>query len=236
MLSVVIACVYAVPYAIRVRHLRARGRRVPKAAIAAYAAALACLIAAGLMADRTLPGHMAEHLLLGDIAPLLLVLGCTGPILAPLLRRGRRLHRLGHPVLALGLWASDLWAWHLPGPYAAAVHTPAVHALQHGCFLLFGVVAWQSLVGPLPTPAWFTVPVRLGWIAAWWMLGSAVGAVLVFSGRAVYAPYPDVGGQSAAGALMMVEQSAVAVGLFCVLFLTLFRERDSAHLLRHLEV
>ena len=29
---------------------------------------------------------MAEHLLIGDIAALLIVLGLTGPLLAPLLR------------------------------------------------------------------------------------------------------------------------------------------------------
>ena len=31
--------------------------------------------------------HMIEHLLLGDIAALLIVLGLTGPLIAPILTR-----------------------------------------------------------------------------------------------------------------------------------------------------
>jgi putative membrane protein len=43
---------------------------------------------------------MAQHLLIGDIASLLVVLGLTGPMLAPLLRLSwtRWLRPLTHPV------------------------------------------------------------------------------------------------------------------------------------------
>ena len=51
--------------------------------------------------------HMAQHLLIGDLAPLLLVLGLSGPLLRPLLARPalRPARRLTHPLVALPLWA-----------------------------------------------------------------------------------------------------------------------------------
>jgi len=52
---------------------------------------------------------MIEHLLLGDIAALLLVLGLTGPLIAPILRIRLfdRLRVLAHPFVAFPLWAID---------------------------------------------------------------------------------------------------------------------------------
>src|SRR5579863_1013789 len=49
------------------------------------AAALAGL---GELSDELLFAHMIEHLLIGDIAALLIVLGLTGPLLAPILKIG----------------------------------------------------------------------------------------------------------------------------------------------------
>ena len=37
-------------------------------------------------ADELFWAHMVEHLVLGDVGALLLVLGLTGPLLAPVLR------------------------------------------------------------------------------------------------------------------------------------------------------
>src|SRR3977135_1069443 len=41
------------------------------------------LPALGDLSDELLTAHMVEHLLLGDIAALLIVLGLTGPLIAP---------------------------------------------------------------------------------------------------------------------------------------------------------
>src|SRR6476646_3239680 len=96
------------------------------------------VIAAGLTglgdsSQQLLYAHMIEHLLLGDIAALLLVLGLTGPLLAPILRIRLfdRLRVLAHPLVAFPLWAIDLYAWHVPALHEAALHHDGVHALQH---------------------------------------------------------------------------------------------------------
>ena len=55
------------------------------------------------LSDELFFAHMVEHLLLADLGTLLLVLGLTGPLLAPLLRALPWLQVFGHPVVALTL-------------------------------------------------------------------------------------------------------------------------------------
>ena len=70
---------------------------------------------------------MVQHLLMGDLGALLIVLGLTGPLLQPLLanRWLGWLRHLAHPLVALPLWAIDLYVWHVPVLYQAAT--------EHSC-------------------------------------------------------------------------------------------------------
>ena len=115
------------------------------------------------LSDQLLMAHMAEHLLIGDIAALLLVLGMTGPLIAPLLRNPviARLRVLAHPVVAIVLWAVNFYVWHSPYLYQAALRHDALHALEHATFLIFGMAVWMALLGPLPKPPWFNNAARL---------------------------------------------------------------------------
>src|SRR3989442_6030294 len=169
---------------------------------------------------------MIEHLLLGDIAALLIVLGLTGPLLAPLLRIGLidRLRALSHPAIALPLWALDLSAWHIPALYEAALRHTGVHVLEHAMFLAFGVNMWMCLLGPLPMPSWFTNVWRLLYIVGVRLAGAILGNVFLWSGTAFYSFYAHgerangispVADQNIAGAIMMVEESLLTIGLFC---------------------
>ena len=116
---------YAVPYLVRARHLAANGRPVPRGRVACYLAGLVVLAGAELIpSDDRFSLHMAEHLLIGDVAALLLVLGLTGPVLAPVLKRTRVFRFLSHPLVALPAWALSLYVWHLPPLYEGAVAHP----------------------------------------------------------------------------------------------------------------
>jgi cytochrome c oxidase assembly factor CtaG len=181
--------------------------------------------------------HMIEHLLLGDIAALLIVLGLTGPMLAPVLRIGffDRLRVLSHPAIAFPLWAIDLYTWHLPVLYQAALRHPGVHALQHACFLGFGINMWMCLLGPLPTPSWFDNLGKLIYIVAVRLAGTILGNVFLWSGTVFYPYYISrearfhisaLTDQRIAGAIMMVEESILTLGLFCWLFLRAARESE----------
>lgn len=240
-LPVVVALSW-IPYHIRARTLAAAGRPVPTWRQVCFASGLVVLLIVGsppvdTLSDQLLVAHMAEHLLIGDIAALLLVLGFTGPLLAPLLRNPviAKLRVMTHPVVAVACWAINFYAWHVPALYQAALRHDALHALEHATFLGFGMGVWMALLGPLPKPAWFSNAARLIYIIVVRLIGTVLGNVLIFAGTVLYPYYrpgdalwhiSPMGDQVAAGGLMMVEESLLTIGLFCWLFLRVARQQE----------
>ena len=197
----------------------------------------AALTSLGAASQDLLWVHMIEHLLLGDIAALLIVLGLTGPLLAPILRIRLfdRLRALSHPAVAFPLWTIDLYGWHLPVLYQAALRHSGVHALEHAMFLGFGINMWMCLFGPLPTPSWFGNLGKLLYIVAVRLAGTILGNIFLWSGTVFYPYYLNgearfhispLADQSIAGAIMMIEESILTLGLFCWLFLRTARESE----------
>jgi cytochrome c oxidase assembly factor CtaG len=231
----------ALLYARRARTLAGSGHRVPRWRQACFYSGFVvigvALSSLGGPSQELLYAHMVEHLLLGDIAALLIVLGLTGPLLAPILRIGLfdRLRALTHPAIALPLWVVDLYVWHLPVLYQAALRHPGVHALQHAMFLGAGINMWMSLFGPLPTPKWFGNLGKLVYIVAVRLAGTVLGNVFLWSGTVFYPFYrhteaslhiSPLADQNLAGAIMMIEESILTLGLFCWLFLRTAREAE----------
>jgi len=230
------------PYRVRTRRLAAAGRPVPLWRQICFACGLLSLALAlsppvDKLADQLLVAHMAEHLLIGDIAALLLVLGLTGPVLAPMLRIRiiSRLRVLTHPVVAIVVWAVNFYVWHLPALYQGALRHATVHALEHATFLVFGIAVWMALIGPLPKPAWFSNSARLIYIVAVRLVGTVLANILIFGGTVFYPIYAAgdahwhisrMADQVAAGGVMMVEESFLTIGLFCWLFLKVAREGE----------
>ena len=135
--------------------------------------------------------HMIQHILLGDLAPLLMVAGLTGPILRPVLALPviGRLRVLAHPLIALPLWAVNLYVWHLPFAYQGALHHDVVHALQHMLFFTCGALMWAPVVEVLPGPSWFGTGAKLGYIVVARLIGTVLGNVFVWSGGVFYRIY-----------------------------------------------
>jgi putative membrane protein len=179
---------------------------------------------------------MAEHLLIGDLAPLLIVLGCTGPVLQPLLRHkvAAALRPLTHPVAAFAIWAANLYLWHLAFAYQAALEHDTVHVLQHVCFFAAGALLWAPLFGPLPKPAWFGNGARLGYILVVRLTGTVLANVFVWAGTVFYPYYGALEDQSTAGAVMMIEQSVVTLCLFGWLFLKTAKDGEEREELKEL--
>jgi cytochrome c oxidase assembly factor CtaG len=231
-----------IPYHLRARTLAAEDRPVPTWRQVCYPAGLVTLLIAAsppvdTLSEQLLVAHMAEHLLIGDIAALLIVLGMTGPLLAPLLRNPviAKLRVLTHPVVAIVVWGVNFYAWHAPALYQAALRHDALHALEHATFLAFGICMWMALLGPLPKPAWFNNAARLVYIIVVRLVGTVLANILIFGGTVFY-PYYVAGDahwhisptadQVAAGGVMMVEESLLTIGLFCWLFLRVARQQE----------
>jgi putative membrane protein len=229
-------------YALRAHHLENTPRAVPKAKQACFYGGLTLIVVTlasplGHISDELFLAHMGEHLLLGDIGALLLVLGLTGPLIAPVLRIRffDRLRVIADPLIALPLWTINLYAWHLAVLHEAAVRHSGIHALQHFLFIFLGANSWMCLFGPLPKPAWFGNLARLGYILSVRLLGAILANVFLWGGHAFYGVYAKgeaywhispAADQNAAGGIMMVEQSILTICLFAWLFIRAAREAE----------
>jgi putative membrane protein len=93
----------------------------------------------------------------------------------------------------------------------------------------------MCLFGPLPMPSWFGNAAKLGYIVAVRLTGTVLGNVFLWSGSVFYPYYihgdaiwkvSPVADQNLAGAVMMVEESILTLGLFCWLFLRTARQSE----------
>ena len=223
--------------------LRRRGAPVPFWRQFLFGLGLALLLLATvspidwLGEERLFSFHMLQHVLLGDLAPLCIVAGLTGPLLRPVLQFTfvERLRFLVHPLVALPLWAANLMVWHLPAAYDAALESSGVHALQHLCFFTFGALMWAPVVEVLPGPEWFGTAWKLGYIVVVRLVETVLGNVFLWSGGVIYVTYEDapriwgispLADQGIAGGVMMIEGSLITIGAIAWLFLKLAEEGE----------
>jgi putative membrane protein len=230
----------ATAYGFRSLTLSREGRAVPTWRIVCFAAGLLLVAVAFLspldhIAAELFLVHMIQHLLMGDLGALLIVLGLTGPLLQPLLanRWLGWIRYLANPLVALPLWAVNLSLWHLTVLQQGALANDPAHALQHACFIGFGVLMWMPLVGPLPQPRWFGLPAKLGYLIGVRFVGTVLGNVFMWSNTVFYPDYAPgeahwnlspLTDQSIAGVIMTVEGGFVTLGVLAWLFLVWARQ------------
>jgi putative copper resistance protein D len=226
--AVVVAVLLFVQASLR---LRARGRADlagwDRAALFGLGLALILVALVGPLdriADNSLlSAHMAQHVLIGDAAPALLLTAVRGPllvfmlpvpVLAPIARSTRVRALLAtalRPRVAFGLWAANLAVWHVPYLYDLALRHQDLHDAEHLCWVTFGLLVWTLLVDP-GGHGRLTVGGRVALAAAMFGAGQILTDVLVFSFHPLYPAYHGAYGLSArtdqqlAGVVMMVEQ------------------------------
>jgi putative membrane protein len=230
-IPVVAAVVAVLLFAQAVVRLRRRGRGDLAGwdRVALFAAGLGVSVFAlvgpldRLADDSLLSAHMAQHVLIGDLGPALMVTAVRGPllvfllpasILAPLARNARVRSVLGtllRPRVAFALWAANLAVWHVPYLYDAALAHQGLHDFEHLCWMVTGILVWTLLVDP-GSHRRLTVGGRVALAAAMFAAGQILTDVLVFSFTPLYPAYQGAYGISAltdqqlAGIVMMVEQ------------------------------
>jgi putative membrane protein len=233
----------AIAYAVRARTLARRDQPVPAWRIALFTLGIALLVLAVASPIATIGEeelfsfHMVQHLLIGDLAPLCLLAGLTGPLLRPVLALPgvMRLRVLANPFVALPIWTLNLVVWHLPFFYEAAVRHSGVHAVEHVAFFSAGIVLWLPVLETLPAPEWFGTGAKLAYVVGVRLVATVVGNVFIWGGAAFYDVY-DTGDdylgvspsadQSLAGSLMMLEGSIVTIVALAWLFLRMAQEGD----------
>ncbi len=213
----------------------------------AFAGGMLALLAAlltpldGLGEDYLFSAHMVQHVLLGDVAPLLILLGLSRVIMRPATRRltglERRLGALASPATGIVAWLALMYLWHIPALYEAAVENPLVHLLEHVSFFAAGVALWWPLIQPVPMRRRLTGLQPVAYIGTAKAGLAALGIFLTWSTTAIYPYYegtPRIWGlspvedQNVAGVIMMVEQSVTLVIVLVALFVRMLvqSERD----------
>ena len=144
---------------------------------------------------RLFAAHAVDDLLIGDLAPLLLVLGLTRAVLAPLRRVpgaaglagcARRFRRscCGLPAFTSGICRAST---RRPFDHGT------LHTLEYLTSLAAGIVMWMCLIGPVRRPQWFGLGAKLLYVVGVRVAGLVLGNLLLWSGTIALSVLPPAG-------------------------------------------
>jgi cytochrome c oxidase assembly factor CtaG len=238
--SITLPLLIGVAYFVRVGHLREQGRQPSTLRQASFACGMALIVIATVgpvdhLADDFAFGHMVQHTILLDESALLLAIGLTGAVLAPILSKPgiKRLQVLMHPVVAVAVWLAVMYGWHLPPLYQAAEEHALIHLFEHACFVAAGVGMWLALLGPFPKPEWFGNGAKAVYAGAIHFSSMGLANILMWSGAVLYPIYvasdrahgiAPITDQSIAGVVLMVQSLVMMLGVLAWLVLRWARE------------
>jgi cytochrome c oxidase assembly factor CtaG len=191
------------------------------------------------LGDQLMVMHMVQHILLLDIAPILLILGLTKVLLRPATRRlheiERRAGHLAHPAFAVFLYAGILWLWHIPVMYDKAQGNGWIHALEHLCFFSVGALYWWHVLSPIRGRMRLGGLGPVAYMTGGKLLVGLLGVALAFAPHVIYPFYahkPHYWGlspledQMLAGLVMAIEQSIVMGIALVYLFVRMLDESE----------
>jgi len=237
---------YAALYVGRWRRVRAE--RGPRGAdfwrLAAFTGGLVAVFVALIspidrLAEQMFVWHMAQHVLLLDVASILLLAGLSPRLLRPITARVRRLEEaagpLAHPAAGALLYIGTLWMWHIPAMYQLALRDSFVHALQHLNLMTVGLLFWWHVIRPIPPRRALRGMAVGAYMASTKFFTGILASAVTFSPIGFYAYYsaqPRSWGmtleddQNLAGALMMTEELIVMTTAFMLMFIRMLSESE----------
>jgi cytochrome c oxidase assembly factor CtaG len=183
------AIVLALAYLLGVHRLRRRGDAWVAGRTAAWLLGCAALLVAtssgiGRFAPAMFSVHMGQHMILGMLVPILLVLGAPVTLalraLPPSGRAGppgprewllAAVHSpiarwLTHPLVALALFVGSYYVLYFSGLFPAALPEHWAHKLMNLHFLLVGAIFFWPIVGVDPAPRRLPPAARMGLVFA----------------------------------------------------------------------
>ncbi len=202
------AIALAVLYLVGVRKLLARGDAWPVGRTVAWLVGCFTLLMAtssgiGRYAPAMFSVHMAQHMLLGMLVPILLVLGAPVTLGLRTLPSGGRagppgprewllaaVHSpvarvLSHPLVTLALFVGSYYALYFSGLFDVALYQHWAHLAMNLHFLVVGVLFFWPLVGVDPAPYRWPPAARLGIVFASVPFHAFFGVVLMSSNSVI---------------------------------------------------
>ncbi len=235
--------VIGVLYVRRARRLAGKGQAPETWRIVCFAVGMTVVVAAlmspidSLGETRLFLFHMLQHILIGDIGPIFLTLGLTGPMLRPVLALPlvRRIRSVVQPGLAYVLWGANLAIWHIPSAYDLALSNAYVHIVEHACFFTFGCFLWASITEPVRGPRWFGSGWKVALVVTVCLTEGLLANILFWSREALYPAYVDaprtlglsaVSDMNYGGALMMTNGTLLGLVVIAFLFYRISAETE----------
>jgi len=173
------------------------------------------------ISDRYLDSvHMLQHVLLGFIAPPLLLLGLSSQMVGRLVRMPG-VRAITEPVPAQVIAGLVMVVWHLPPLYNATLASESLHVIEHLMFIASGVVLyWPILDATSAHARWQMSPgAKLLYMLVATLPQDAVALVLIFSRVPFYEYYAHAPrlvpsltpliDQTVAGAVLMILGKAM---------------------------
>jgi cytochrome c oxidase assembly factor CtaG len=183
--------------------------------------------------------HMVQHMLLGIVAPPLLLLGLSPPMAAILSGRIPGLGWILRPGPAQ-LIAAAIWiTWHLPRFYDQTITNLQIHVLEHVMFIGAGLLLFWPLIESTSAvlPRAMNSGLRMLYIGLATLPQDGVALALQFSNRVFYAPYRTIPAvapgytavvdQTIAGAIMMLIANAVLGSLLLTIFFRWLHQEEA---------
>lgn len=226
--QIALALIFAFAYGLRAMLLARRGRRVPRPRLSCVALGVTVLIAAVVVlwtrGGELLYWRTAEHLLIGDLAGLLIAVGLTGAVLEPLAKTPlRRLRPLRQPQVALALWALNVLVSQWPAVYDATLRHSSLAAVENMLLVVLSVNMWGALVGAARPPRPLASSGgQIAYLLTGRLLLAALACIAIWSPEAHYPYYlsgdtasslSPLADQGIAGAIALAETALLAIGL-----------------------
>lgn len=157
--------------------------------------------------DYLFSAHMAQHLLLDFVAPVLFVLGLQPSwvdrwMRIPFIDRAERI--LGTPVVTWIAAIFTLWIWHIPRFYNLTLESEEIHIFEHLTFLVTGTMLWWPVFTPLERRRMAPL-IGVVYCAGAAVFNAILGIIFTISNTAFYADYAEP--EDELGALSLVRDT-----------------------------
>jgi cytochrome c oxidase assembly factor CtaG len=172
--------------------------------------------------------HMLQHVLLGFVAPPLMLLGLSPGMVARAMRvPGVR--ALTEPIPAQLIAGAVMIGWHIPVAYDATLYSEPLHVAEHLTFIAAGLLLyWPMLAATSARARWQLSPgAKLVYMLAATLPQDGVALALIFSRVPFYEYYVHVPrlvasltpvvDQTVAGAVLMIfGKATIAIAALAV--------------------
>jgi len=141
--------------------------------------------------DYLFSAHMLQHMMLGTIAPPLLIAGLPASFVQSWLRFPiiAKLERIfSYAPLALIIGCATFWVWHLPYLYNLALENEVVHVVEHILFIITGTMLWWPVLKPIPQGK-LSPMAAIIYLSIAATLGMILGIIFTISDTVFYAFY-----------------------------------------------